>query len=174
MATQSKIIHLPRLTANDSVKLISVICWHAKKCPCITEKKKNLLRILHKKASQRVAKMTLTSEISLISAGSTSPTEGLGVQHPSPGIWPTSPVAACLAAGHIHCLEVTEKWRRFIWGKGLAVWGVHMAHSTTTSILPNPCWITSQREACKTCSALCKKKPTFPDCSNSITAKHNT
>lgn len=41
MATQSKIIYLPRLTANDSVKLISVICWLAKKCPCITEKKKS-------------------------------------------------------------------------------------------------------------------------------------
>lgn len=73
MATQSKIIYLLRLTANDSVKLISMICWHAKKCP--SYRKKNLLSILHKKsisASQWVAKMTLTSEISLISAGSTS------------------------------------------------------------------------------------------------------
>lgn len=53
------------------------------------KKKKIFLAFSTKKASQWVAKMTLTSEISLISAGSTSPTEGLGIQHPSPGIWPT-------------------------------------------------------------------------------------
>lgn len=174
MATQSKIIYLPRFTVNDSVKLISVICWHAKKCPCIAEKKKNLLSILHKKS---------------ISVGSQNDSDLWNLSHfcwqhfthwragnsaSIPRHLAHSPVAACLAAGHIHCLEVTEKWRCFIWGKGLVVWGVHMAHSTTISIFPNPCWITSQREACKTCSALCKKKPTFPDCSNSITAKHNT
>lgn len=53
MATQSKIIYLLRLTVNDTVKPISVICWHAKKCPCIIEKRKIFLAFYTKKKKKR-------------------------------------------------------------------------------------------------------------------------
>lgn len=69
MATQSKIIYLFRLTVNDTVKPTSA--GMHRNAP-VLQKTKIFLAFSTKKASQWVAKMTLTSEISLISAGSTS------------------------------------------------------------------------------------------------------
>lgn len=151
--------------------------WYAdmqRNVPVLQGKKKKIfLALSTKKASQWVAKMTLTSEISLISAGSTS-----HWRSGSPALIPRH--LAHLPSGSLPC------WRPHSLLRGdREVKMLHLGWRTCSlgstygpqhhnSIFPNPCWITSQRQACKTCLALYKKKSTFPDCRNSITAKHNT
>lgn len=87
------------------------------------------------------------------------PTTGLGVQHQSPGTRPASPMAACLATGHILCFDAS------LGTKDLQPHNLYFSKSPPDNIL--------ERGSQDLLSPL-QEKLTFPDFSSLFAAKHNT